>query len=286
MKHLPTNIIPYFELMRLDKRTGTYLTLLPCLWSIAISAQGTFPFFIYIIFILGAIIMRSAGCIINDIVDRKIDAGVERTKNRPLASGRIKLRNAVILLVFLLAIGAGLLACLNSTAKLLGLLILVPIFIYPFMKRVTYWPQAFLGMTINWGALMGGAAITDSISTESIIIYAACFFWTLGYDTIYAHQDKESDILIGVKSTAVKLGHYTKKYLYAFYGIMLALLWVAGVIADLSFIYHVTLLIAAIQTFWQVYEVNLDRPEDCLQKFRSNIFLGVLILAGMVIGGW
>lgn len=272
--------------MRLDKRIGIYLTLWPCLWSIAIAANGTFPYIHYALFIIGAVIMRGAGCVINDIIDRKIDANVERTKTRPLPSGRVSLRDALVFLVILLIIGAAILAYFNNTTRLLGFIILIPLFIYPFMKRVTYWPQAFLGMTINWGALMGGAAILDKITFSSIMLYIACFFWTMGYDTIYAHQDKESDILIGVKSTAIKFGHYTKKYLYIFYGLMIFCLWLAGITADLGFSYHILLLIAALQTIWQVHEVNLDKPDDCLCKFHSNMFLGCLVFLGIVVGGW
>ena len=278
------HIKPYFELMRLDKRVGIYLTLWPCLWSIAIAAKGTFPYMHYILFIVGAVVMRGAGCVVNDIIDRKIDLHVERTKHRPLPSGRVKLRHAVIFLIFLLTIGLCILSYFNNTTKLLGLLILIPVFVYPFMKRVTYWPQAFLGMTINWGALMGGAAITDSITFASVMLYAACFFWTMGYDTIYAHQDKEADILLGIKSTAIKFGHYTKKYLYVFYALMLVFLWVAGVSADLSLLYHAILIISALQMMWQVHEVNLERPVDCLRKFHSNTFLGFLIFVGILIG--
>ncbi len=270
--------------MRLDKRVGIYLVLWPCLWSIAISVKNSFPYIIYALFIAGAIVMRGAGCIINDIIDRKIDAEVRRTKNRPIASGRVKVRSAVIFLLFLLAIGALILSYFNKTTQLLGVAVLLPIFIYPFMKRITYWPQAFLAIIFNWGALMGAAAIHDKITTTSLILYAACFFWTLGYDTIYAHQDKESDALIGVKSTALKLGKYTKKYLYAFYSITVVCLWAAGVSADLGIAYHAFLIIGTLHLLWQVYEVNLDRPIDCLRKFHSNVYFGLIILIGIISG--
>lgn len=285
MLKLKPYLKPYFELMRLDKRIGIYLTLWPGLWSIAMAASGKILYLHYILFIIGAVVMRGAGCVINDIIDRKIDKNVERTKNRPLASGQIKLRHAVIFLIGLLCVGASILTYFNNTTKILGLIILVPIIIYPFMKRVTYWPQAFLGMTINWGAIMGGAAVINDINLSSIMLYIACFFWTMAYDTIYAHQDKESDILIGVKSTALKFGHYTKKYLYVFFTLMLIFLWLAGVSADLGISYHAFLVIVTLQVLWQVYEVKLDKPDDCLRKFQSNAFLGLLIFIGIIIGG-
>lgn len=272
--------------MRLDKRIGIYLTLWPCMWSIAIASGGKFPYLIYALVIIGAIVMRGAGCVVNDIVDRKLDAKVERTKNRPLPSGRVKLRHAVIFLLLLLTIGLAILSYLNDATKLLGLLIIIPVLIYPFMKRVTYWPQAFLAMTINWGALMGATAIKGEITYASVILYVACFFWTMGYDTIYAHQDKEYDVLLGVKSTALKFGKHTKRYLYAFYSVTIICLWSAGVSADLGISYHALLILGALHLLWQVYEVNLDRPHDCLRKFHSNAFFGLIIFVGIIAGYW
>lgn len=272
--------------MRLDKRVGIYLMLWPSLWSLAIAAKGSFPYMHYILFIVGAVLMRSCGCIINDIIDRKIDSGVERTKDRPLPSGRIKTRHAVIFLAALLTAAFTILTYFNNTTILLGMLIIVPVFIYPFMKRVTYWPQAFLGLTFNWGALMGAASIKGEITFASLMLYIACFFWTMGYDTIYAHQDKEFDVLLGVKSTAIKFGRYTKKYLYGFYGLMLIFLWAAGVAADLGITYHAFLIIGALHLLWQVHEVILDRPTDCLRKFHSNIYFGFIIFIGIISGYW
>lgn len=276
----------YLELMRLDKRVGIYLILWPCLWSIAIAAKGTFPYITYLLFIVGAVVMRGAGCVINDIMDVKIDALVERTKKRPLPSGRIKIAHAYIFLALLLTIGAAILYQFNNTTRLLGLLIIVPIFLYPLMKRITYWPQAFLGLTFNWGALMGAAAIKGEVTYASVILYIGCFFWTLGYDTIYAHQDKKSDIEAGVKSTALLFANNTKKYLYIFYSITVICLWSAGVSADLGITYHALLIIAALQLLWQVYEVNLDRPTDCMRKFCSNNFFGFIIFVGIMSGYW
>lgn len=281
MKHIKN----YIELMRLDKRIGIYLTLWPCLWSVAIASKGTFPYIVYGLVVLGAIVMRGAGCVANDIVDRKIDAKVERTKNRPLPSGRVKLRHAVIFLIFLLTVGLAILSYFNNATKLLGVLIVFPVLIYPFMKRITFWPQAFLAFTFNWGALMGGTAINGEITYTSVMIYMACFFWTMGYDTIYAHQDKEFDVVAGVKSTALKFGRNTKKFLYAFYGITLLSLWFAGVSAELGIGYHIFLIMGALHLLWQVYEVNLDRPHDCLRKFHSNAFFGFLIFIGIIAGG-
>jgi 4-hydroxybenzoate polyprenyltransferase len=274
----------YLKIMRFHNMTGTFLLLWSCLISIAYASEELFPAMLFIKFILGSIIMRSSGCIINDIIDRKIDAQVERTKNRPLANGDMKLYEAVLLLIFLLSLGAFILFTLPRTAVILGFVIILPIFIYPFMKRITYWPQLFLAITFNWGALLGWAAVNDNIHYISIMIYIACMFWTLGYDTIYAHQDKDDDALIGVKSTALKLGVHTRKYLYLFYSLTTVLFWIVGILTGSGILFHSCLIIATLQLYWQVNTVDFSSREDCMKKFSTNKYYGLIIFLGVMLG--
>jgi len=278
------HVRPYLKIMRLNSLTGAFLLLWPCLWSISLAAKDGFPVVLALMFIVGAFVMRSAGCVINDIVDRKIDAKVKRTKGRPLANGTMKLHEAFALLILLLSMGGAILFNLNDTAIILGIVIVVPIFIYPLMKRVTYWPQVFLALTFNWGAIIGWAAVRDSISIEAVLLYVACIFWTLAYDTIYAHQDKEDDAMMGMKSTALKFGANTKKYLYIFYAAMVAILWVVGIRMGSGFLFHLFLFAGAIQLFWQVYTLHIDKADSCMEKFRSNRYFGAIIFLAFVLG--
>jgi 4-hydroxybenzoate polyprenyltransferase len=275
---------PYLKVMRLDNLTGVFLLLFPALWSISFASGTSFPIREYLIFIVGAFVMRSAGCIINDIVDYKLDAKVERTKNRPLSNGNLKIHEALLLLFLLLVIGAALLFSLNNTVILLGAIIIIPIIVYPFMKRVTYWPQLFLAFTINWGALIGWVAVKEEMSIATVMIYVACIFWTMGYDTIYAHQDKHDDMMLGIKSSALKLGASTKKYLYIFYSVTVLLLWVLGIMMDSGVVFHAFLFIGAFQLFWQIKTVDLNNPKDCMQKFISNKYFGLIVLIAILSG--
>lgn len=277
-------IRPYLKIMRLDNLTGTFLLLWPCLLSIGLAWENEFPYITLILFLVGALIMRSAGCVINDLIDRKIDAKVERTKNRPLSSGTLKIHEAVLLLFILLVAGWTILVNLSPTAMMLGYIIVIPIFIYPIMKRFTYWPQIFLAFTINWGALMGWAAVRDEISLIPLMLYAACIFWTLGYDTIYAHQDKDDDILLGIKSSAIRLGKATKRYLYIFYGVTIALLWLIGIIEGAGVLYYAFLMMGAVQLFWQVNTLNINNSDSCMRRFSSNRYFGLFLLLG-IFGG-
>ena len=283
MSRIPAAIKPYFKIMRLHNLTGSFLLLWPCMFSIALAIEDKIPYLIFALFILGSFVMRSAGCIINDIIDRKIDAKVERTKNRPLVSGKLKLYEALLLLFILLSIGAAILFTLNKTAIILGFVAMIPVTIYPFMKRFTYWPQLFLGLTFNWGALMGGAAVTGEISFVSIVLYIACILWTLGYDTIYAIQDKEDDLKSGVKSTALKLGDNVKFYLYGFYAASIFLFWLIGIFSEASVFYHLFILIGAIQLFWQVKSLKSNKKKDPLKKFNSNVYFGLVIFIATIV---
>lgn len=267
----------YIEIMRLHSPTGFLLLLWPCWWSIAIAYEHSFPAVEFILFAIGAVVMRGAGCVINDIFDRKIDAKVERTKNRPLPSGKMKLHEAIIFLILLLLIGLAILFFLSNTAIILGYIIVVPVFLYPLMKRITYWPQIFLALTFNWGALMGWAAIRDEISAMPVLLYTAAIFWTLGYDTIYAHQDVKDDAKAGVKSSALKLARRTKKYVALFYTMTTAIIWSIGIYFGAGIAYYVFLFIGAAHLFAQVYSVELHKPEDCMKKFASNQYYGLII---------
>jgi len=238
-----------------------------------------------VLFAAGATVMRAAGCVINDIADKDFDAKVARTKNRPIASGAIDLRSAHIFLGALLLCGLAILLCFNRTAEIVGMASLPLVFVYPFTKRITHWPQAFLGLTFNWGALMGWAAVTDTLEWPAFLLYGAGLFWTLGYDTIYAHQDKEDDLLIGVRSSALKLGARTKPSLFIFYGLGLAGIAAAGVSAKLDPVFFIGLGLGGAQLFWQAASVQLGNPGDCLAKFRSNFWFGLIVFAGIVAAG-
>jgi len=286
---------PYLQLMRADRPIGTWLLLWPCLWSIALASHGhgagteNWDFYLpnitlLILFAIGAFVMRSAGCVVNDLADRKFDAMVERTKNRPLPSGRVSVRQAVVFLIALCLIGLVILLRLNIFTIWLGVASLGLVAIYPFMKRVTYWPQIFLGLTFNWGALMGWSAVTGGLDWPAALLYGGGIFWTLGYDTIYAHQDKEDDILIGVRSTALLLGAHTGRWLVFFYGAMISLFAAAGYLADIGVAYYGGLLIIAGHCLWQVTSLRIDDSQRCLILFRSNYYLGLIMFLAIVAG--
>lgn len=276
----------YMRLMRWDRPVGIWLTLWPCFWSIAIAAEKSVPLFTYFIFIIGSILMRSAGCVINDIWDRNIDKQVARTCTRPLATGELQLHDAFFTLFFLLISACLLLFLLPPLAQLLGISIIIPIFLYPLFKRFTYWAQLFLGIVFNWGALMGWVAVTGSLHIQPILIYLACVSWTLGYDTIYAHQDSDDDALLGLKSTALKFGLKTKPYLYFFYGITTLLLWIVSVISELGIVFHFSLILSIIFFFWQVSTLDIGNAENCARRFYSNQWYGLLIFLGILGGIW
>ncbi len=278
----PRAFRPYLRLARLDRPIGTWLLLFPCWWGIALAAEGWPDWTLMALFALGAVVMRGAGCTFNDIVDRDFDAKVERTRVRPIPSGAVSVKGAVVFLVLQLGIGGAVLFSLNAFSIALGILVIVLIATYPFMKRITYWPQFFLGLNFNWGALMGWTAVRGSLSWAPVLLYLGGIAWTLGYDTIYAHQDKEDDALIGVKSSALALGSLTRPFLFAFY-LAAVLLWAAtGEAAGLGAPYRVALVLVLFQLFWQAAKVATDSQADCLVKFKSNRVTGWLLLFGIV----
>jgi 4-hydroxybenzoate polyprenyltransferase len=283
IEHLPERLRPYAVLARWDRPIGSWLLLLPGWWALAL-APGWPDLRLVALFALGAVAMRGAGCVINDLIDRDLDARVERTRQRPLASGRLGVPQALAFLALQSLVGALVLLAFNRFAIGLALASLPLIVIYPLMKRITWWPQAFLGITFNWGALVGWAAATGELAAPALLLYAAGFFWTLGYDTIYAHQDKTDDALIGIKSTARRLGAATPRWLWGFYGVTLALLAAAGWSAGLGPGFHLLLLAVAGHFAWQIRTLELDDPRSCLRRFRSNRDLGLLVCLAILAG--
>jgi 4-hydroxybenzoate polyprenyltransferase len=286
----PAPARPYLRLMRLDRPIGTWLLLIPCWWGAALAADrgpwGGWPDpWLMVLFAVGAVAMRGAGCTFNDIVDREIDRRVARTADRPVASGAVSVFAAVLFMGAQMLVGLAVLLLLNRAAIGLGLLSLALVALYPFMKRLIWWPQAVLGLAFNWGALLGYVAVAGKLEQPALWLYAAGFVWTLGYDTIYAHQDKEDDALIGVKSSALWLGELlTQPFLGLTYMAAVLFLAIAGAKAGLGWPFHAGLALAALHLLWQAWKVETDDPQDCLRKFRSNRDLGLLIFAAIVAG--
>lgn len=284
LERLPPALQPYARLTRLDKPTGTWLLLLPCWWSLALAAAKFPNPWLMFLFAIGAIVMRGAGCVVNDLYDRKIDAMVTRTADRPLASGEIQTHHAIAFLIALLLVGFGILLCFNNFTIWLGAASLALVFIYPLMKRITWWPQLILGFTFNWGALMGWSVVHDMIGLPTIPLYLAGIFWTLGYDTIYAHQDVADDAIIGVKSAARLLGDTSLPWVALFYAIAVLFLMLTGVSADLGKGYYVVLTLAALFAATQLTLWRMDDPANCLSRFKANRDFGLMVLAAIIIG--
>jgi 4-hydroxybenzoate polyprenyltransferase len=281
---LPRWAEPYARLARLDRPIGTWLLLFPGWWGIALASSGWPDPALLLLFAVGAVAMRGAGCTLNDITDREYDGKVARTRLRPLPSGRVTVRQAVLFMLAQLAVGAAVLVSLNRLAIVLGVAVLGLIGTYPFMKRITWWPQLFLGLNFNWGALIGWTAVTGSLAWPAVLLYLGGICWTLGYDTIYAHQDKEDDARIGVKSSALALGPRTRPCLFAFYAVATVLWGAAGASAGLGVAFWGSLAAAAAQFAWQAARADIDDPTDCLRKFHSNRVVGWLMFAGIIVG--
>lgn len=295
----PAPLRPYLRLARLDRPIGTWLLLFPCWWSAALAAPvvangggpgaGGGPVWptltLMVLFGVGAVVMRGAGCTVNDILDRDLDALVERTRVRPIPSGQVTVAQAAAFVVVQMLIGLAVLVTFNAATIALGALSLVLVFTYPLMKRITFWPQAYLGLTFNWGALVGWCAVTGGLDAPALWLYAAGLFWTLGYDTIYAHQDKEDDARVGVKSTALRLGRNSPAWIAGFYALALALMIVAGLGAGRGLVFLAGMGLAGAQLVWQVWGWDQDQPADCLLRFKSNRWFGWLVMAAIVAGG-
>ncbi len=286
-RFLPASLLPYAQLMRLDRPAGWWLLLLPCWWGLflaQIAAGQTSPNIGFaVLFLIGAIVMRGAGCVGNDIVDRDIDAKVARTQSRPIASGRVSTKAAVAFLVALSLAGLAILLQFNPFTVWLAIASLGLVAIYPFMKRITYWPQAVLGLAFNWGALVSWAAVTGSLSPAPLLLYAGGIAWTLAYDTIYAHQDMDDDILIGVKSTALKFGDKSKAAISGFFIVALvaidAAVWTAGG----SWISHVGVAAAALHAAWQISQFKPSQSPLALRLFKSNRDFGLFIAIAFLL---
>ncbi len=273
----------FFRLMRLHQPVGIWLLLWPCWWSVSMASGGSPPLSLLALFAAGAVFMRSAGCIINDICDREFDRQVERTRNRPLASGEVSVAQAIMLLGILLALALLVAIALGQAVMVWAILSLPLVAAYPLMKRVSWWPQLFLGLTFNWGALMGWAAVGGTVQWPAFALYLGGMFWTLGYDTIYAHQDMIDDAKIGVKSSALRLGNHTKTAVTIFYALAVLCWAFAGYGAGAGLWFYAALLFVQFHLFWQVIHVRLNSPDSCKSVFKSNIWLGAILFVGTLI---
>jgi 4-hydroxybenzoate polyprenyltransferase len=287
---VPPRIQPYLRLMRLDRPIGTWLLFWPCIFGLVLGAtagdrpfSGLHDWWLVGLFGIGSIVMRGAGCTYNDIVDRDIDAKVARTRTRPIPSGMVSVKETWLFLTAQCTIGLLILLQLNFYSVVLGAASLLLIALYPFMKRITWWPQAWLGLTFNWGALLGFAAQTGAIDLGDAMLYAGLFFWTLGYDTIYAHQDKDDDALIGVKSTARLLGARSANWILGFYAAAFTLILAAGFIEHAGWPFAFLMLAAGVHLLWQVRTLDIADSERCLKLFRANRDTGALIATALLI---
>ena len=282
---LPAGWRPYALLARFDRPIGSWLLFLPGLWAFALAAPDwTEGLRLTVLFGIGAVAMRGAGCVVNDLWDRDLDRRVERTRGRPLASGAVTPRQALAFLAALCLVGLAVLVRLDRAAILLGVASLLPIVAYPLAKRVTNWPQAMLGLTFSWAAPTGMAAATGTLDMTGLALWAAAFFWVLGYDTVYAHQDREDDARIGIGSTALVWGARTAPFLFACYGAALVLLGLAGWLAGLSALVWPALLLPAALLARQPLALDIHDPEGCLALFKSNREAGLAVALAFLLG--
>jgi 4-hydroxybenzoate polyprenyltransferase len=279
----------FIELTRLKRPIGFMLLFWPCLWGLTIVYDfnsNLFNYFFYsFLFLSGSILMRSAGCIVNDIVDKNFDKKVERTKNRPIASGKVSIKLASIYILVLCGIAFLVLINFNKLTVLMALISMPLAFTYPLMKRITYWPQLFLGITFNYGLVLSWISIANEISIIPIILYIGAIFWTLGYDTIYGFQDIKDDEIIGVKSTSIKFKNDPKKFLFICYFVFIVSLLLIGVLMNFKIYYFLFIFVPFLHLLiFQIKKLNTQLPSDCLNKFKSNNFLGLMIFINILIG--
>lgn len=275
---------PYIELARYDRPVGIWLLFLPALWGLTMAYEGLPPLSDMAFFFLGAALMRGAGCTINDMTDRRFDSAVRRTRNRPLARGAVSIMQALIFLGIQLSLAAFLLLQLNPQTILLGLVALTLTLVYPWMKRITYWPQLFLGVTMNWGLLMAFASTGKPIRPSVVLVYGAALLWTLAYDTIYAYQDREDDGVVGVKASPLVLKDKAKLFLALSYGLSVLLIFMAGILEQMGWVYYFSLLLIAGHFSWQIKTFQANDPALCLRLFRSNQWVGLLVLLAFLSG--
>jgi len=278
---------PYLRLARLDRPIGSWLLLLPCWWSAALAAvygHRLLPNVWHLaLFFVGAFAMRGAGCTWNDIVDRDLDARVARTRSRPIPSGQVSVRQAAAFLLAQASVGLLVLLQFNSFAIVVGIASLAIVAVYPLAKRFTYWPQIVLGLAFSWGALMGWAAAFGRLDGPAFLLYAGAIAWVIGYDTIYAHQDREDDALIGVKSTALLFQGRTKPMLALFYGLAVALIAAAGISAHAGAAFALGLTGFAAHLAWQIWRLDISDPDNCLMLFKSDRDAGLILFAGLLL---
>ncbi|MBS0517069.1 MAG: 4-hydroxybenzoate octaprenyltransferase [Proteobacteria bacterium] len=286
LRYLPPWARPFGRLARWDRPIGIWLLLFPCWWSLALAEGRDWTHLLgwMVVFAVGTIAMRGAGCTWNDILDRKIDAGVERTRSRPLPAGEVQLRDAVIWMGLQALVGAVILFKFNKFAVAVGFASLAVVAIYPLMKRVTSWPQVVLGFAFNWGALLGFAAVTATLSWATVALYIGGVAWTLVYDTIYAMQDQRDDAVVGVGSTARRFARAPRLWLAAFAATALALWTAAGLLAPLGLPYFIVLAGVALHFGWQILDLKPHDQPDCLAKFQANAQVGWLMLLAVVAG--
>jgi 4-hydroxybenzoate polyprenyltransferase len=285
MKHL--NL--FIELTRLKRPIGFMLLFWPCAWGLSLAYDFSNNlngyFFYLILFFLGSVLMRSAGCIVNDILDKEFDKKVSRTKNRPIASGKVSIKLGLAYVIFLCIIALLVLLNFNTLTIILALGSMPLAFSYPLMKRYTYWPQLFLGITFNYGLILGWASIIGEISIASIVLYLGAIFWTLGYDTVYGFQDIKDDEIIGVKSTSIKFKKNPKKFLLLCYLSFISSLIILGFLMNFNYLFYIFLLIPITHLlYFQVYKINFKNPKNCFEIFKSNNFLGFVMLINILIG--
>jgi 4-hydroxybenzoate polyprenyltransferase len=285
-RYAPEYARPYLRLARLDRPIGLWLLLLPCWWAVGLAevALGR-PYpspWLLTLFALGALVMRAAGCAYNDYIDRDYDAQVARTAGRPIPAGQIAPAEALAFAAICSLIGFLVLIQFNAYTIWLGAASLVIVAVYPFMKRFTYWPQIALGLVFNWGALVGWSAVTGSLALPAFLLYGGSVLWTVGYDTLYAHQDKEDDLLLGLKSTAIRFGGDTITWVGALYAGAVVLWLAAGFFAGTHLIYFTAVVLVSLQMAWQVISLDVTDPKNCLRRFRSNRDVGLVIFLGLV----
>ncbi len=282
----PSYTRPYLRLARLDRPIGSWLLLMPCWWSVGLAGMhnNRFPSLWHIVlFFIGAFAMRGAGCTWNDLVDRDLDGRVERTRSRPIPSGQVTVAQATMFMVAQALVGFLVLIQFNRFTVATGIASLLVVVIYPFMKRITYWPQIFLGLAFSWGALMGWPAAFGRLDWPAIVLYAGSILWVIGYDTIYAHQDRDDDLLIGIKSTALLFGERTPTMLATFYAGAIVLIAAAGFMAGGGIMFTIGIVGFAAHLAWQVSRLDIDDPAHCLTLFKSNRDAGLILFAAMLV---
>jgi len=277
---------PYLRLSRFDRPIGAWLLLLPCWWSLGLAGirADHLPSLWYVVlFFVGAFAMRGAGCTWNDLVDRDLDGKVERTRSRPIPSGQVTIGQATLFMLAQGLIGLLVLIQFNRFTVMTGLVSLLVVVIYPFMKRVTYWPQIFLGLAFSWGALMGWPAVFGRLNWPALLLYLGSICWVIGYDTIYAHQDREDDLLIGIKSTALLFGDKTRPMLALFYAAAVVLIGAAGLTAGGGLIFLLGMIGFAAHLTWQLVRLDIHDSAHCLRLFKSNRDAGLILFAAMLL---